>query len=54
MAIAMTFSASGERLHVLDGATNTLHVLGWKDGKVKPIAKLAAVGETITQLESHD
>ncbi len=55
MAIAMTFSASGQRLHVLDGATNTLHVLGWKDGRTtRTLAKLAAVGETITQLESHD
>lgn len=55
MAIAMTFSASGQRLHVLDGATNTLHVMGWKDGRTtRTLAKLAGVGETITQLESHD
>ncbi|MEY4754250.1 MAG: hypothetical protein RJA44_1925 [Pseudomonadota bacterium] len=54
MAIALTFSASGERLHVLDGATNTLHVLGFKDGKTRPLAKLPAVGETVTMLESHD
>jgi methylamine dehydrogenase heavy chain len=54
MAIALTFSASGERLHVLDGATNTLHVMSWKDGRARPMAKHAAVGETITQLESHD
>lgn len=54
MAIALTFSASGQRLHVLDGATNTLHVLGFKDGKTRPLAKLPAVGETITMLESHD
>lgn len=54
MAIALTFSASGQRLHVLDGATNTLHVLGFKDGKTRPLAKLLAVGETVTMLESHD
>lgn len=54
MAIALTFSASGERLHVLDGATNTVHVMRWKDGRARPLAKLAAVGETVTQIESHD
>ncbi len=54
MAIAMTFSAVGDRLHVLDGATGSLHVLGWKAGRTRPLAKLDAVGETVTQIESHD
>lgn len=54
MAIALTFSGNGERLHVLDGATNTLHVMSWKGGRALPIAKHSAVGMTVTQLESHD
>lgn len=54
MAVAIGFSHSGERLHVVDGTTNTLHVMGFKGGKVRPINQIPTVGEVVLQLESYD
>jgi methylamine dehydrogenase heavy chain len=54
MAVAIAFSHNGQRLQLVDGATNTLHVMGWKDGRARTMNKIPAVGEVVLQLESYD